>query len=154
MGACHLCGTLGHLGQQRLNPVRLQCPHMSWMAGLLNSQHLSTNYSVGQYASGPGTTGPTLTENSPFLPQQWSRPSHTWKSTIMIHWMHDDKNLWRRRNVMIMLVDGSHPVDPLTIALLLKAEIIDCSMLWKRVCLDHIMHTSIIIAKLYTSSHT
>jgi len=42
---------------------------------------------------------------------------------------------------MVMLVDGFHPVDPLTVALLLKAEIIDCSMLRKRVCLDHIMHT-------------
>ena len=62
---------------------------------------------------------------------------------------------------MIMLVNCFHPINPLSVALLLKAEIIDCSMLWKRVCLQHTMHTllhtSIIITTLiaqYTARHT
>ena len=43
--------------------------------------------------------------------------------------------------MIITLVYSSLPVDPLTVALLLKAEIVDCFMLRKRVCLHHTMHT-------------
>ena len=50
-----------------------------------------------------------------------------------------EKDLGRRRDVMIVFVHCVHPINPLTIRLLLKAEIIHCSTLRKRV---HLHNTS------------